>query len=59
MAINQIYNPGHVLPYYVYNCIADYIRMFVDYDDLNTMETELNSELRHVSTWLQVNKLSG
>ena len=37
---------------------ADDTGMFVNGDNLNTLETQFNSELKHVSTWLQVNKLS-
>ena len=32
--------------------------MFVNGENLNTLETKFNTELKHVSTWLQVNKLS-
>ena len=31
--------------------------MFFNGENLNTLESQLNSELKHVSTWLQVNKL--
>ena len=37
---------------------ADDTSMFVNVENLSTLETQLNSELKHVSTWLQVNKLS-
>ena len=37
---------------------ADDTRMFVTGEDINTFATQLNSELKHVSTWLQMNKLS-
>ena len=37
---------------------ADDTSMFVNGENLGTLETQLNSELKHVSTWLQVNKLS-
>ena len=37
---------------------ADDTSMFVNGENLSTLETQLNSELKHVSTWLQVNKLS-
>ena len=37
---------------------ADDTNMFVNGENLNTLETQLNSELKHVSTWWQVNKWS-
>ena len=37
---------------------ADDTGMFVNGENLSTLETQLNFELKHVSTWLQVNKLS-
>ena len=37
---------------------ADDPSMFINGDDLKAMETQLNSELKEVSTWLQVNKSS-
>ena len=37
---------------------ADDTSMFVNGENQSTLETQLNSELKHVSTWLQVNKLS-
>ena len=37
---------------------ADDTSMFVNGENLSTLETQLNSELKHVSTWLQVNELS-
>ena len=37
---------------------ADDTSMFVNGENLNTLVTRLNAELKHVYTWLQVNKLS-
>ena len=37
---------------------ADDTSMFINGNDLKAMETQLNSELKEVSIWLQVNKLS-
>ena len=37
---------------------ADDTSMFVNRENLSTLETQLHSGLNHVSTWLQVNKLS-
>ena len=37
---------------------ADDTSMFVNGENLNTLETQFNSELKHVFAWLQVNRLS-
>ena len=37
---------------------TDDTSMFVNGEDLNTLETQSNSELKHVSTWLWMNKMS-
>ena len=37
---------------------ADDTSMFINGNDIKAMETQLNSELKEVSIWLQVNKIS-
>ena len=53
--VNDLLNVSEILFTIMF---ADYTSMFIKCDDLKAMATQLNSDLKEVSIWLQVNELS-